>query len=87
MPLALHVLRSSLTHISLGKFLGSAFIAYANHSIRVFGGPTIIGVFATALFWYLYKDIDKEEYRLAHNEDFQKEFQAVHHIDEEKVAK
>jgi hypothetical protein len=36
----------------------------------VFGAPTIIGFVASALFWYLFNHIDKEEYLLSTNDDY-----------------
>ncbi len=50
-------------------------------SDRVFAVPTIIGVVTTPLFWFIYRDIDKEDYRMAHDHDFQKEFKEVHHVE------
>jgi len=47
----------------------------------VFAIPTIIGAVATPLFWFIYRDIDREDYRMAHDPDFQKEFKEVHHIE------
>ncbi|KAB8295727.1 hypothetical protein EYC80_008552 [Monilinia laxa] len=34
-----------------------------------FGAPTIIGLIMMISFYWLYKDIDKEEYRLSHNDE------------------
>jgi dipeptide/tripeptide permease len=48
----------------------------------VFAAPTIIGAVATPVFWWIYKDIDKEEYKLTQNEDYHKEFQEVHDVHE-----
>lgn len=45
---------------------------------RDFGAPTIIGLIATGVFWWLYRDIDKEEYKLTQNEDYHLEFKEVH---------
>jgi dipeptide/tripeptide permease len=42
----------------------------------VFGGPTIIGFAASALFWYLFNHIDKEEYVLSTNDDYHLEHQS-----------
>lgn len=55
-------------------------------SNRVFAGPTIVGAVATPVFWWIYKDIDKEEYKLSQNDDYHKEFQNVHHIDNSRNA-
>jgi len=46
----------------------------------VFGGPTIIGAVVTPCFYFLYRSLDKEEYRLSENDGYHKEFQEVHHI-------
>ena len=35
-----------------------------------FGAPAIMGFVAAAVFWWIYKDIDKEEYVLSTNEDY-----------------
>ncbi|KAJ5054236.1 uncharacterized protein L3040_000516 [Drepanopeziza brunnea f. sp. 'multigermtubi'] len=34
------------------------------------GGPAIVGFVATALFWFLFKDVDKEEYTVSINDDY-----------------
>lgn len=52
-----------------------------------FGAPTIIGLVATGLFYWIYKDIDKEEYKLTQNEDYHLEFQEVHHTTDEEQKK
>lgn len=31
---------------------------------RVFGIPTIIGGISTVVFWFMYKDLDEEEFSL-----------------------
>jgi len=49
----------------------------------VFAAPTIIGAVATPVFWWIYKDIDKEEYKLTQNDDYHKEFQDVHDVHDE----
>lgn len=36
-----------------------------------FAGPTIVGFVACPLFWWIYRDLDKEEYRLTENGDYQ----------------
>jgi dipeptide/tripeptide permease len=41
-----------------------------------FGGPTIISLVATVVFYWLFRDIDKEEYRLSHNDDYELELNA-----------
>jgi hypothetical protein len=43
---------------------------------RDFAIPTIIGAIATPLFWYLFRFIDKEEYRAAKVDP--EEFNRVH---------
>jgi len=35
-----------------------------------FGAPAIIGLVSAAFFWWMYKDIDKEEYKLSTNDDY-----------------
>jgi hypothetical protein len=49
--------------------------------VWVFGIPTAIGAIATPLFWWMYKDIDNEEYRISHDVT---EFNDIHHVDEPK---
>jgi hypothetical protein len=34
---------------------------------RVFAIPTIIGAVVTPLFWFIYREIDEEDYRMAHD--------------------
>ncbi len=36
-----------------------------------FAGPTIVGFVTCPLFWWIYRDLDKEEYRLTENGDYQ----------------
>lgn len=36
-----------------------------------FGGPAIVGFVATAVFWWVYKDLDKGEYLISQNGDYQ----------------
>lgn len=31
---------------------------------RVFGIPTILGAISTVVFWFMYKDLDEEEFSL-----------------------
>jgi dipeptide/tripeptide permease len=38
-----------------------------------FGAPAIIGFVATAVFWWTFKDIDREEFVLSENSDYQLE--------------
>jgi len=35
-----------------------------------FGAPAIIGLVSAAFFWWMYRDIDKEEYKLSTNDDY-----------------
>jgi len=35
-----------------------------------FGGPTIVGFVATAVFYWIYRDLDKAEYQLTQNGDY-----------------
>ena len=51
----------------------------------VFAGPTIVGFIAAPLFWFIYKDLDKEEYTLtenktAHDSKFAREDAAAREI-------
>ncbi|KAH7400404.1 peptide transporter-like protein [Cadophora sp. MPI-SDFR-AT-0126] len=51
----------------------------------VFAGPTIVGFIAAPLFWFIYKDLDKEEYTLTenkayHDAKFQREDAAAREI-------
>ena len=46
---------------------------------RDFGVPTILGLVSTAVFWYLYRDIDKEEYKLSQNDEYLEEHAKVAH--------
>jgi len=39
-----------------------------------FAIPTIIGALTIPIFWFLYKDIDDEEYRLVSNDEYKKKF-------------
>jgi len=73
----------NLFSTAIAYALGLAFSALIRdpYLTWVFGAPTIIGLVATIGFWFLYKEIDKEEYKLSQN-DYHKEFQEVHHIDE-----
>lgn len=48
-----------------------------------FGGPAIVGFVATALFWWIYKDLDKGEYLISQNGDYQ---DRVHQGQEDAVA-
>jgi len=34
-----------------------------------FGGPTIVGFVATVAFYFIYRDLDKEEFHLSENDD------------------
>lgn len=47
----------------------------------VFGAPTIIGVVLALIFYWVYRDIDKEEYTLTDNVDYERE------IEEERLAR
>jgi hypothetical protein len=47
--------------------------------VWVFGVPTAIGAVVTPLFWWMYKDIDREEYRISHDVG---EYKEVHGIQE-----
>jgi dipeptide/tripeptide permease len=44
-----------------------------------FGAPTIIGLVAAGTFWWLYRDIDREEYKLTKNGDYHLQFQKGRH--------
>jgi dipeptide/tripeptide permease len=44
--------------LAFGGLLRDPFLTW------VFGGPAIIGFVATALFWYLFRHIDQEEYKI-----------------------
>ena len=46
----------------------------------MFGAPTIMGLVAAALFWYLFNHIDKEEYLLSTNDDYHLEHQSSNSI-------
>ncbi|KAF2430342.1 MFS general substrate transporter [Tothia fuscella] len=50
----------------------------------VFGIPTILGAISTAVFWWLYRDIDKEEYTLTQNEDYHRESVGKHEVPHSK---
>ncbi|KAE9962021.1 hypothetical protein BLS_006235 [Venturia inaequalis] len=70
----------NLFSTAIAYALGLAFSALIAdpYLTWVFAGPTIVGAIATPVFWWIYKDIDKEEYKLSQNDDYHKEFQAVH---------
>jgi len=72
------------TAISYALGLACSSVIADPYLTWVFAGPTIIGAVATPIFWLIYRDIDKEEYRLSENDDYHKQFQEVHHIDDEK---
>jgi len=42
-----------------------------------FGAPTIIGIIMTVAFYWIYRDIDKEEYVLTTNEDYEKRLEQM----------
>ncbi|RFU23762.1 hypothetical protein B7463_g12576, partial [Scytalidium lignicola] len=44
-----------------------------------FGAPTIIGLVMTVAFYFIYRDIDKEEFVLTTNEDYQLRLEAAEH--------
>lgn len=46
------------------------------------GAPAIIGFVATAVFWWLFKHIDKEEYVLSTNDDYHIHHQSGSSIDQ-----
>jgi hypothetical protein len=46
---------------------------------RDFAAPTIIGAVSTAVFYYMYNYIDKEEYRLSkHDSHVEEHIKAAH---------
>ncbi|TID16792.1 major facilitator superfamily transporter peptide [Venturia nashicola] len=78
----------NLFSTAIAYALGLAFSALIAdpYLTWVFAGPTIVGAIATPVFWWIYKDIDKEEYKLSQNEDYHKEFQAVHNTGNSRNA-
>ncbi|KAF1991212.1 H+/oligopeptide symporter [Aulographum hederae CBS 113979] len=45
-----------------------------------FGGPAIAGAIASIVFYWCYRDIDKEEYKLTTNGDYHKTYKEVHNL-------
>jgi dipeptide/tripeptide permease len=62
---ALNLFSQALTYI-VG--LATASIVQDPYLTWDFGGPAIIGFAGTLVFYWLYRDIDDEEYRLSRNE-------------------
>ena len=62
----------NLFNTGIAYALGLAFAGLVTdpYLTWVFGAPTIIGFVASALFWYLFNHIDKEEYLLSTNDDY-----------------
>lgn len=60
----------NLFNIGFAYALGLAFGALITdpYLTWVLGGPTIVGFVSAALFWYLFRHIDKEEYVLSQND-------------------
>jgi dipeptide/tripeptide permease len=68
----------NLFNTGIAYALGLAFAGLVTdpYLTWVFGAPTIIGFVSSALFWYLFNHIDKEEYLLSTNDDYHLEHQS-----------
>jgi len=60
----------NLFSTAISYALGLAFSALIKdpYFTWIFGGPTIIGLVASVAFWFIYRDIDKEEYKLSQSD-------------------
>jgi dipeptide/tripeptide permease len=67
----------NLFNTGIAYALGLAFAGIVTdpYLTWVFGGPAIIGFAAAALFYYLFRHIDKEEYTLSTNDGYEIEHQ------------
>jgi len=55
------------TGISFAIGLGTSYVIQDPYIVWAFGGPTIIGFVLAIVFWFTFKDLDKEEYILSEN--------------------
>jgi len=58
--------------------LATAGVVKDPYLVWDFAAPTIIGIVAAVVFYWMYHDIDDEEYRLSRNE-------AIYHVEESEV--
>lgn len=55
------------TGVSFAIGLGTSYVIQDPYIVWAFGGPTIIGFVLAFVFWFTFKDLDKEEYILSEN--------------------
>jgi len=55
------------TGVSFAIGLGTSYVIQDPYIVWAFGGPTIIGFVLALVFWFTFKDLDKEEYILSEN--------------------
>jgi dipeptide/tripeptide permease len=62
----------NLFNTAIAYAIGLAFAGLVRDPFLTwdFGAPAIIGFVLTAVFWWTYRDIDKEEYVLSQNDDY-----------------
>ncbi|KAL3418869.1 POT family protein [Phlyctema vagabunda] len=72
------------TGVSYAIGLGTSYVIQDPYIVWAFGGPTIIGFVLAFVFWFVFRDLDKEEYILSEHMKDDHDHTALPEIQETK---